>query len=458
MTKALPLLLLLPLAWGRVLLQAELQGLPPAPREEEVSGNTLREPHDIDRRDSEPLTASNSSPVMPEEEKLGEPLSPEEFNHQFAQHDPVITGPSERGVDPIELAQMFEGDIRLGSDEQAIQMSDKAFMDKYLVLKNAVIKRGRVWPDGVIPYTITAAYDKNERGVIALAIKTIQENTCIQIVPRINHKNYIHFTKGQGCSSLVGFWDRGEQQVTLGEGCMFAGVVMHEIMHAAGFWHEQSRSDRDDYIQIHWDNIRPEAKNNFLQYDWTYIAHLNQNYDLDSIMHYGRNSFAIDRSKDTITPINGAEQEIGQRRKLSKTDIVKLNILYKCDTTKTINGNTTANAYFNGEHCDHWAQSGECKTNPKWMLPNCAQSCSRHGCDDYDDDCSAWAAAGECTKNPSYMLSYCRKSCELCRDEHSDPACRDDNPHCAAWASNGDCNSSDYVAVFCRRSCRVCGQ
>ena len=70
------------------------------------------------------------------------------------------------------------------------------------------------------------------------------------------------------------------------------GIVMHELMHAAGFWHEQSRADRDDYITINWSNIRKGMEYNFLKYDLRKIDHLGAKYDTCSVMHYGAYAFA----------------------------------------------------------------------------------------------------------------------------------------------------------------------
>ena len=67
---------------------------------------------------------------------------------------------------------------------------------------------------------------------------------------------------------------------------------MHELMHAAGFWHEQSRADRDDYISINWSNIQAGMEFNFLKYDLRKIDHLGAEYDTCSVMHYGAYAFA----------------------------------------------------------------------------------------------------------------------------------------------------------------------
>ena len=86
-----------------------------------------------------------------------------------------------------------------------------------------------------------------------------------------------------------------------------------------GFWHEQMRKDRDDYIIINWDNISPGTELQFKKCEACGDQGLE--YDIGSVMHYHAYAFAKNKSEPTIIPKNGMTKSIGQRNKLSDLDI-----------------------------------------------------------------------------------------------------------------------------------------
>lgn len=65
-----------------------------------------------------------------------------------------------------------------------------------------------------------------------------------------------------------------------------AGSIAHELGHTFGFVHEQSRSDRDQHIQIVNGNIIPGKENNFQKYSNKKVYTYNLTYDIGSLMHY----------------------------------------------------------------------------------------------------------------------------------------------------------------------------
>lgn len=197
--------------------------------------------------------------------------------------------------------------------------------------RNAIGNKNRLWPKRIVPYRISHHFSSHTRHTIITALKDIETKTrnCIHFVPKQNHHYYsMNFVSGRGCHSPVGFTGT-HQSVTLGNGCLTKGIIIHETLHTLGFFHEQSRPDRDNYIQIILSNIIKGKERNFRKLYPPVIDTQNLPYDYSSIMHYGRHSFAKDRRKPTIVP-RKSNVKIGQRYGLSSLDIQQLRKLYGC--------------------------------------------------------------------------------------------------------------------------------
>lgn len=244
-----------------------------------------------------------------EEYKPGEKGKKEELTLTL----PLSKKPQKVDVEVINDLAILEGDIILGP------MAN--FQGNNAVAIDGASYR---WPKSVIPYVISSGHP--EAADIRWAINHVNAKTNLCLVPRTNETDYIRFVTGSGCASYVGR-QGGRQDVLVG-GCS-PGSVAHEILHAAGLWHEQSREDRDNYITINWSNIQDGKASNFFKHvsDGIDIG----TYDYGSIMHYGKTAF----SKNGFNTINikmppgTSSTVIGQRTGLSYKDIRAINYLYR---------------------------------------------------------------------------------------------------------------------------------
>ena len=125
-------------------------------------------------------------------------------------------------------------------------------------------------------------------------------SNCVQFrKKRSTDKAYVDITsveKGKGrkggCWSEVGYMGRRQVLNLDKSGCLKPRAIVHELMHALGFWHEHTRYDRDGYVTIVSNNIiKGKEARNFKKRPKTYADTLYTPYDYCSIMHYGADFF-----------------------------------------------------------------------------------------------------------------------------------------------------------------------
>jgi hypothetical protein len=213
-------------------------------------------------------------------------------------------------VKKVGKALIFQDDIVIAEDSVQSAVGVKSFLR---------------WKDGIIPYIISPNHPY--RADILRTIETLNKNTVLWYRPTTNvGSGHISIIHGDGCYSGIGepFFGDG-RTVSLGPGCNSQGVIIHELLHAAGLFHEQSRDDRDNYVKILWDNIQPDEKHNFEKAPW--YAKDIKGYNFSSIMHYGCKDFAIDPTKKTIESF-GSNSAFGQRTGLSAGDVDAIKAMY----------------------------------------------------------------------------------------------------------------------------------
>ncbi|KAL3120523.1 hypothetical protein niasHT_009348 [Heterodera trifolii] len=274
-----------------------------------------------------------------------------------------------------EAAYLYQGDIQLSLEEAKILFArdDDAEEGRPSTRtsnasSDAVASSGRrrrgapmhagtfpdsKWPNLQYPFSFDDSISDQLKGHIYKALKLWYNNTCLHLYEDPKASPRVHFTShaGKGCSSAVGRQkSKTYQEVSLAPGCdlsilvettknykpvdtrgaidTWLGIIAHEIGHSLGFFHEQSRYDRDDFVKQSW-----IYNNNY------YVG-----YDLGSVMHYSSKGFSIN-DEPTLVPKAGPMylHTIGQRYGPSHSDYKMMNEHYCGLSFNSANSNSSRN-------------------------------------------------------------------------------------------------------------------
>lgn len=225
-----------------------------------------------------------------------------------------------------------------GLDENGVPEGHMLIGGDIIVLEDSLSRATfatNFWPDGTVPYV----YADN----VTAANRTRMRDAMDEWESVAN----VHFEFGVEPWGLIVIQDSDQNSSQIGKTGIVQIIniknwgthytIMHELAHALGFWHEQSRMDRGDYVEIHRDRVIDGKEHNF---DIELFSHNYGPYDFDSVMHYRPCSFSTCddcsadfyncRTIEVLPPCDACwETEIGQRDHLSKFDQLTMSFIYR---------------------------------------------------------------------------------------------------------------------------------
>ena len=226
------------------------------------------------------------------------------------------------------------------------------------------------WPSGIVPYEFNANVAAWERSAMLVAMADWEAVANIDFRPRSGESDYVHIQDSTVNSSPVG-QGSGKRTIKI-YNWNFEFIMAHELSHTLGFWHEQSRPDRDTYVTINLGNIKDDMEYNF---DKKAGAYTYGTYDFDSVMHYGQCAFTTCGTCNASTPGCWAitmkpgytqhQSTIGQRTHLSDLDVLGMQMVYPQSNWRFVDGTYTGFFEF-GTFLLPWDTFQEGAANVPW--------------------------------------------------------------------------------------------
>jgi astacin len=263
----------------------------------------------------------------------------------------------------VALAQEAESAVRVGGRSGPVASVPEGYMiiESDIVVPEDFFDSGggratygvSLWPGGVIPYVFDPNVDFDRRTAMREAMAEWEAASGVEFVPGIGSPNHIYiqdatFNASEGVGMAGGRhdiwiynWDH-------------KFIMAHELGHALGYWHEQSRTDRDTAcngfpcVVINDENICQTCCSGGPCDSQFWVRSLGGEYgpyDFDSVMHYDACAFSscgicprsptcTDGGRTISVPLphlSHWKDAIGQRDHISHWDALGMSLLYHED-------------------------------------------------------------------------------------------------------------------------------
>ncbi|GMR60378.1 hypothetical protein PMAYCL1PPCAC_30573, partial [Pristionchus mayeri] len=306
-----------------------------------------------------------------------------QFAAAHSGNETYINIPTELDIN-ANHTELFEGDIDLTPEQWKVAL--EADPANPLRRRQGLASVAQMWqPMGapVIPYTFAPGYPAQYQQVVRDAIAFWEQRTCakFRLATNADTSAIVFSHNANGCSSSVG---RRNQRQSLNlqiPGCMTVTIVAHELSHAFGTLHVQSRTDRETYVQVDTSNIQRGMEHNF-RMEPNGMSNYGIPYEFGSMQHYFPYAFAINQQRPTIYARLAYQRFQGSMDGPRATfwDTVLINRWYKCTDKcprqmNCQNGGVTDGANCNRCFCPRgWAGTNCERRPPEAQIVNVAAS------------------------------------------------------------------------------------